>query len=74
MLCCKGCEKWWHSCCVNMKGITKESAENIKDWKCPFCYVSRFTPVAFIKAAFPEFFVSGSVQTDTETILLIVSL
>ena len=51
MLCCKGCEKWWHSCCVNMK----ESAENIKDWKCPFCYVSRFTPVAFIKAAFPEF-------------------
>ena len=34
---CEFCELWWHSNCVGLKGLTKESLDALKEWKCPKC-------------------------------------
>lgn len=66
MLSCSECETWWHACCVNLKGITEEMAATIEDWKCPHCYVSRYTPAKLIKSSFPEVINSGSCSVGKE--------
>lgn len=66
MLSCSECETWWHACCVNMKGISEDMAASIEDWKCPKCYVSRYTPVKLVKSSFPELFSSSSCNVSKE--------
>lgn len=66
MLCCSECETWWHAWCVNLKGISEDMAATIEDWKCPRCYVSRYTPVKLIKSTFPEVVSSGSCNVGKE--------
>ena len=34
---CEICEQWWHSNCVGLKGLSKESMDTLKEWKCPKC-------------------------------------
>ena len=40
LVCCDNCHQWWHSACANLKGITEEGIAELKEWKCPHCYVS----------------------------------
>ena len=34
---CDICDLWWHTVCCNLKGITKDMANTIKEWRCPTC-------------------------------------
>ena len=56
MVCFDSCQQWWHGACANLKGITEEGIAEIKDWKCPYCFVSPHTTVKVLKAAFPSLF------------------
>ena len=56
LVCCDSCQQWWHGACANLKGITEEGIAELQDWKCPFCFVSPYTPVKMLKKTFPSLF------------------
>ncbi len=38
MVCCDGCEDWFHQSCVDMDDDTREIIEELgKEWHCPTC-------------------------------------
>ena len=39
---CEKCSMWWHTCCANLKNISKEGQDSLEDWLCPQCYVSPY--------------------------------
>ena len=48
MICCDNCNQWWHTSCVNLKGISEDAIEEI-DWCCPHCYISPFIPTKMLE-------------------------
>ena len=38
LMICSECDRWWHSGCVGLSGLTKSLTEKIEDWKCPQCF------------------------------------
>ena len=72
MLSCSECGLWWHACCVNLKGISEDMAATIKDWRCPHCFISRFTTGKLIKATFPEIINSGATTFGKEEVRKII--
>ena len=49
VICCDKCNQWWHTNCVNMNGISTKAVAEIKGWFCPFCYVSKFSPITLLQ-------------------------
>lgn len=44
LICCDGgCDQWWHPECANLQGLTVKMAQSLKNWYCPFCFVSVFS-------------------------------
>ena len=37
---CDTCEKYWHLCCVGLRGLTAEAVDSLEGWQCPDCYTS----------------------------------
>jgi hypothetical protein len=35
---CQNCKKYWHLCCVGLRGLSAEMAESLESWQCPDCY------------------------------------
>ena len=56
LVCCDNCHQWWHGACANLKGITEEGIAELKEWKCPHCYVSPHVSVEVLKSTFPLLF------------------
>ena len=56
LVCCDSCQQWWHGACANLKGITEEGIAELQDWKCPYCFVSPYTPPKLLKTTFPSLF------------------
>lgn len=48
MICCDNCNQWWHTSCVNLKGISENAIKGI-DWCCPHCYISPYTPTNMLE-------------------------
>ena len=42
LMICSECDRWWHSGCVGLAGLTKSLTEKIEAWKCPRCFT--FSP------------------------------
>ncbi|KAL5263848.1 hypothetical protein ACHWQZ_G005055 [Mnemiopsis leidyi] len=36
---CQNCKKYWHLCCVGLRGLNNEMAESLEHWQCPDCYL-----------------------------------
>ena len=36
---CSKCGRYWHTSCLNMDGISKDSINKMVNYLCPFCYV-----------------------------------
>ena len=50
LICCDKCDQWWHTECVNMKNLSNGAIAEIKGWFCPFCYVSKYSPITLLQA------------------------
>ena len=64
-VCCDNCQQWWHAGCANLKGITGEGIGSLTSWKCPHCFVSRFTPTAVLRSVFPSLF-GGDIEKPVQ--------
>ena len=54
LLACNACGQVWHNRCANLKGdkLTQDAVNSIlKDWQCPWCYVTPFPCPKSHKAA-----------------------
>ena len=40
---CDSCEKYWHLCCVGLRGLTAETVTSLECWQCPDCYTCPHT-------------------------------
>ena len=36
---CQNCDKYWHLCCVGLRGLSLEMVESLESWQCPDCYL-----------------------------------
>ncbi|KAL5257323.1 hypothetical protein ACHWQZ_G012301 [Mnemiopsis leidyi] len=36
---CQSCNKYWHLCCVGLKGLSEEMVESLENWQCSDCYL-----------------------------------
>lgn len=45
MICCDGCEDWFHGKCVNItKAMGQQMEEQGIEWRCPNCVKNTKTP------------------------------
>ena len=35
---CENCGKYWHLCCVGLRGLTEEMVAALENWQCQDCY------------------------------------
>ena len=35
---CQNCMKYWHLCCVGLRGLSEEMVESLENWQCSDCY------------------------------------
>ena len=35
---CESCKKYWHLCCVAVRGLSEEMVSALENWQCPDCY------------------------------------
>ena len=35
---CQKCNKYWHVCCVGLKGLSEEMIASLENWQCQDCY------------------------------------
>ena len=35
---CESCKKYWHLCCVGLRGLSEEMVGALENWQCPDCY------------------------------------
>ena len=35
---CQNCSKYWHLCCVGLRGLNEEMVESLENWQCSDCY------------------------------------
>ena len=35
---CESCHKYWHLCCVGLRGLTEDIVSSLENWQCPDCY------------------------------------
>ena len=35
---CETCKKYWHLCCVGLRGLTGDMIDSLDHWDCPDCY------------------------------------
>ncbi|KAL5249296.1 hypothetical protein ACHWQZ_G000730 [Mnemiopsis leidyi] len=35
---CQNCNKYWHLCCVGLKGLSEEMVLSLESWQCQDCY------------------------------------
>ena len=35
---CESCKKYWHLCCVGLRGLSEEMVSVLENWQCPDCY------------------------------------
>ena len=34
----ESCKKYWHLCCVGLRGLSEEMVSAFENWQCPDCY------------------------------------
>ena len=35
---CENCGKYWHLCCVGLRGLTEDMVAALENWQCQDCY------------------------------------
>ena len=35
---CESCKKYWHLCCVGLRGLSEDMVSSLEGWNCPDCY------------------------------------
>ena len=40
---CQSCNKYWHLCCVGLKGLSEEMVESLENWQCSDCYLCPYS-------------------------------
>ncbi|KAL5253338.1 hypothetical protein ACHWQZ_G009410 [Mnemiopsis leidyi] len=40
---CQNCNKYWHLCCVGLKGLSEEMVLSLESWQCQDCYTCPHT-------------------------------
>ena len=40
---CDSCKRFWHLCCVGLKGLTDEMVKSLDRWDCPDCFVCLYS-------------------------------
>ncbi|KAL5269806.1 hypothetical protein ACHWQZ_G003319 [Mnemiopsis leidyi] len=61
---CQNCSKYWHLCCVGLRGLSMQMVESLENWQCQDCYICPHS--------YKEKSAVGSSTSDSETFQAIV--